>query len=48
MANIQTHAERGQRIQKMILGNKIDIEDRAVSQPAVVPNVGVVRVTGGI
>ncbi|CAB1099861.1 unnamed protein product [Ectocarpus sp. CCAP 1310/34] len=30
MANIQTHAEPGHRMQKMILGNKVDIEDRAV------------------
>ncbi|CAM9910840.1 unnamed protein product, partial [Ectocarpus fasciculatus] len=32
MANIQTHAEPGHRMQKMILGNKvdIDIEERAV------------------
>lgn len=31
MANIQTHAEAAQRIQKMIVGNKVDIEERAVS-----------------
>lgn len=31
MANIQTHAEAASRIQKMILGNKVDIEERAVS-----------------
>ncbi|CAN0026704.1 unnamed protein product [Ectocarpus sp. 6 AP-2014] len=31
MANIQTHAEPGHRMQKMILGNKVDIEDRAIS-----------------
>lgn len=30
MANIQTHAGPRQRMQKMILGNKIDIEERAV------------------
>lgn len=31
MANIQTHADRGHRMQKMILGNKVDIEERMVS-----------------
>ena len=31
MANIQTHADRGHRMQKMILGNKVDIEERTVS-----------------
>lgn len=30
MANIQTHADRGHRMQKMILGNKVDIEERRV------------------
>lgn len=31
MANIQTHADPGHGMQKMILGNKVDIEERAVS-----------------
>eukprot|EP00903_Cladosiphon_okamuranus_P020272 g18604.t1 len=31
MANIQTHADRGHRMQKMILGNKVDIEERTIS-----------------
>ena len=32
MANIQTHAGHRQRMQKMILGNKVDIEERAVRE----------------
>ncbi|CAN0482071.1 unnamed protein product, partial [Discosporangium mesarthrocarpum] len=30
MANIQTHAEAGEKIKKVILGNKIDLQERTI------------------